>query len=208
MTRPLSRARRTAAALIGTAALVAAPLAVSPAHAAERPGTDKPAKADKADKADKAKAPGTKQLLKTVAGKDKRLVRLSTSSAVTRLDDAYETEVVAGIEESRDALAAIRTAVEAADATVDTRAAAKDLRAFRVENHRLVVNVVAKADRILDAATLAGDAETAALATTAIEAALAVTATSPKSEIKAARAGLAAAEDAEDEAEDEALPVA
>ena len=208
MTRPLSRARRTAAALIGTAALVAAPLAVSPAHAAERPGTDKPAKADKADKADKAKAPGTKQLLKTVAGKDKRLVRLSTSSAVTRLDDAYETEVVAGIVESRDALAAIRTAVEAADATVDTRAAAKDLRAFRVENHRLVVNVVAKADRILDAATLAGDAETAALATTAIEAALAVTATSPKSEIKAARAGLVAAEDAEDEAEDEALPVA
>lgn len=205
MTRPLSRARRTAAALIGTAALVAAPLAVSPAHAAERPGADKPAKADKADK---AKAPGTKQLLKTVSGKDKRLVRLSTSSAVTRLDDAYETEVVAGIVESRDALAAIRTAVEAADATVDTRAAAKDLRAFRVENHRLVVNVVAKADRILDAATLAGDAETAALATTAIEAALAVTATSPKSEIKAARAGLVAAEDAEDEAEDEALPVA
>jgi hypothetical protein len=202
MTRPLSRARHTVAALIGTAALVAAPLAVSPAHAAERPGTDKPAKADK------AKAPGTKQLLKTVSGKDKRLVRLSTSSAVTRLDDAYETEVVAGIEESRDALAAIRTAVEAADATVDTRAAAKDLRAFRVENHRLVVNVVAKADRILDAATLAGDAETAALATTAIEAALAVTATSPKSEIKAARAGLVAAEDAEDEAEDEALPVA
>lgn len=201
MTRPLSRARHTVAALIGTAALVAAPLAVSPAHAAERPGTDKPAKADK------AKSPGTKQLLKTVSGKDKRLARLSTSSAVTRLDDAYETEVVAGIAKSRDALAAIRTAVEAADATVDTRAAAKDLRAFRVENHRLVVNVVAKADRILDAATLAGDAETAALATTAIEAALAVTATSPKSEIKAARAGLLAAEDAEDEAEDVALPV-
>lgn len=205
MTRPLSRARHTVAALIGTAALVAAPLAVSPAHAAERPGTDKPAKADKADK---AKSPGTKQLLKTVSGKDKRLARLSTSSAVTRLDDAYETEVVAGIAKSRDALAAIRTAVEAADATVDTRAAAKDLRAFRVENHRLVVNVVAKADRVLDAATLAGDAETAALATTAIEAALAVTATSPKSEIKAARAGLLAAEDAEDEAEDVALPVA
>lgn len=201
MTRPLSRARHTVAALIGTAALVAAPLAVSPAHAAERPGTDKPAKADK------AKSPGTKQLLKTVSGKDKRLARLSTSSAVTRLGDAYETEVVAGIAKSRDALAAIRTAVEAADATVDTRAAAKDLRAFRVENHRLVVNVVAKADRILDAATLAGDAETAALATTAIEAALAVTATSPKSEIKAARAGLLAAEDAEDEAEDVALPV-
>ena len=198
MTRPLSRARHTVAALIGTAALVAAPLAVSPAHAAERPGTDKPAKADKADK-----APGTKQLLKTVSGKDKRLARLSTSSAVTRLDDAYETEVVAGIAKSRDALAAIRTAVEAADATVDTRAAAKDLRAFRVENHRLVVNVVAKADRVLDAATLAGDAETAALATTAIEAALAVTATSPKSEIKAARAALEATE-AADETSDEA----
>lgn len=196
MTRSLSRTRRTAAALVGTAALLAGPLATAPAHAAERPGADKPVKADKADKADKAKAPGTRQLLKTVAGKDRRLVRLTTSNAVTRLDDAYEGDVVAGIEESIAALTAIRTAVEAADSTFDTRAAAKDLRAFRVENHRLVVTVVAKADRIHDEAMAAGDTGTAALATSAIEAALAVTATSPKREIKAARAALETTEDA------------
>lgn len=197
MTRSLSRTRRTAAALVGTAALLAGPLATAPAHAAERPGADKPVKADK------AKAPGTKQLLKTVAGKDKRLVRLATSNAVTRLHDAYEDDVVDGIEKSIAALTAIRTAVEAADSTFDTRAAAKDLRAFRVENHRLVVTVVAKAGRIHDEAMLAGDTGTAALATGAIEAALAVTATSPKSEIKAARAALEATKVA-DEATDEA----
>jgi hypothetical protein len=203
------RARRTVAVLVGTAALVAGPLAVSPADAAERPRTEKPAKADKgdkaekADKADKAKAPRTKQLLKTVAGKDKRLARMSTSTAVTRLDDAYEPDVVAGIEASRDALAAIATALETAGSTLDTRAAAKDLRAFRVENHRLVVTVVAKADRLLDQATLAGDTGTAALATSAIEAALAVTATSPRSEVKAARAALeAASTDELDEVDD------
>jgi hypothetical protein len=195
-----SRARRTVAALVGTAALVAGPLAVSPADAAERPRTEKPAKADKADK---AKAPRTKQLLKTVAGKDKRLARMSTSTAVTRLDDAYEPDVVAGIEASRDALAAIATALETAGSTLDTRAAAKDLRAFRVENHRLVVTVVAKADRLLDQATLAGDTGTAALATSAIEAALAVTATSPRSEVRAARAALeAASTDELDEVDD------
>lgn len=188
-----SRARRTVAALVGTAALVAGPLAVSPADAAERPRTEKPAKADKADKPDKAKAPRTKQLLKTVAGKDKRLARMSTSNAVIRLDDVYEPDVVAGIEASRDVLASIATALETADSTLDTRAAGKDLRAFRVENHRLVVTVVARADRLLDEATLAGDAGTAALATSAIEAALAVTATSPRSEVKAARAALEAA---------------
>jgi hypothetical protein len=207
VTRSLSRARRSAAVALGTAALVAGPLAVSPADAAERPRAEKPAKADKADKADKAEAPRTKQLLKTVAGKDKRLARMITSNAVTRLDDAYESEVVAGIEDSREALAAIATAVEAADSAVDTSTVAKDLRAFRVENHRLVVNVVAKADRINDEATAAGDTATAALATTAIEAALAVTATSPKSEIKAARAALDALEDeTEDETGTGALP--
>ncbi|WP_107771642.1 hypothetical protein [Nocardioides sediminis] len=198
-----SRARRTIAALVGSAALVAAPLAVSPAEAAERPRTEKPAKADKADK---AKAPKTKQLLRTAAGKDKRLARLSTSKAVTRLDDAYEPDVVAGIEASRDALATIATALESADTTLDTRAAAKELRTFRVENHRLVVNVVAKADRVLDEATAAGDSGTAALDTSAIDAALAVTATSPKSEIKAARAALDALEDETDETEDDAVP--
>jgi hypothetical protein len=200
----LSRARRTAAALVGTAALVAGPLAVSPADAA-RPHTEKPATTEKADKADKAKAPRTKQLLKTVSVKDARLARMSTSKAVTRLDDAYEGEVVAGIDASREALAEIAAAIEAADSTFDTRAAARDLRAFRVENHRLVVTVVAKADRLLDEATAAGDTETAAVATTAIDAALAVTATSPKSEVKAARAALGTLEDAtEDETEDEA----
>jgi hypothetical protein len=202
-----SRTRRTAAAVIGTAALVAGPLALSPADAA-RPHADKPThastsdKADKADKTHSSKAPRTRQLLKTVAGKDARLARMITSHAVTRLDDAYEPRVVAGIDESREALAAIATAVEGADSTFDVRAAAADLRAFRVENHRLVVTVVAKAGRILDAATASGDTTTADRASTAIEAALAVTATSPRSAIKAARAGLGAAEDADDATDD------
>jgi hypothetical protein len=199
-----SRTRRTAAAVIGTAALVAGPLALSPADAA-RPHADKPTHASTSDKADKthsSKAPRTRQLLKTVAGKDARLARMITSHAVTRLDDAYEPRVVAGIDESREALAAIATAVEGADSTFDVRAAAADLRAFRVENHRLVVTVVAKAGRILDAATASGDTTTSDRASTAIEAALAVTATSPRSAIKAARAGLGAAEDADDATDD------
>jgi hypothetical protein len=196
-----SRARRHAAALVGTLALVAGPLATA-ATAAEAPRPDKPAKAGT-----HAHGGGTTHLLRTVAGKDRRLARLGTSTAVTRLDDTYEVEVVAGIEESRAALAAIRTALEAADSTLDVRAAAKDLRAFRVENHRLVVTVVAKADRLLDAATLAADTAGATAATTAIEAALAVTATSPKSEVRAARRALRAAEDTEAEGTDETTPV-
>lgn len=193
-----SRARRHAAALVGTAALVAGPLATS-ATAAEAPRPGKPTKAGT-----QAHGGGTAHLLRTVAGKDRRLARLAASTAVTRLDDTYEVEVVAGIEKSRATLAAIGTDLEAADSTLDVKAAAKDLRAFRVENHRLVVNVVAKADRLVDAATLAADTAAATAGATAIEAALAVTATSPKRELRAARAALRAARAEAEDTEDTA----
>ena len=73
----MNTARRLTATALATAALVApSALAATAAAAPDKP--TKPAKAVKAQ---------TKQLLKDIAGKDKRLARLSTSNAVERLAD-------------------------------------------------------------------------------------------------------------------------
>ena len=69
----------------------------------------------------------------------------------------------------------MKAAVEAADSTVDTRAARKELRSFRVENFRLVVNVLRQAEGLADDA--AADPEAQAFLAQAEEAALAITAT-------------------------------
>ena len=71
----MNTTRRIAATALATAALVA-PAALS-ATAVAAP--DKPTKPGKPAKTVKAQ---TKQLLKDIAGKDKRLARLSTSNAV------------------------------------------------------------------------------------------------------------------------------
>lgn len=141
----------------------------------------------------------TKQLLKDIAGKDQRLARLAGSNAVVRLADDTEAELVANLGDARAQLATIKAAAEAADSTMDTRAARKDLHLFRVENFRIVVNVLRQAERLSEAA--ATDPEAQAHIDMAEDAALAVTATSTKADLRAAREHL-------DEARTELEPAA
>lgn len=175
----MNRNRRIAATLLATAALAAPSALASTAEA--RP--DKPAKTVKAQ---------SKQLLKDIAGKDKRLARMATSNAVEGLADDTEAEVVANVTDARTALADLATTVEAADSTVDTRAARKELRSFRVENFRIVVNVVKKVERLEEAA--AADPEAVMHLAAAEAAALEITATSTKADIRAVRAHVQAAQ--------------
>lgn len=175
----MNRNRRIAATLLATAALAAPSALASTAEA--RP--DKPAKTVKAQ---------SKQLLKDIAGKDKRLARMATSNAVEGLADDTEAEVVANVTDARTALADLATTVQAADSTVDTRAARKELRSFRVENFRIVVNVVKKVERLEEAA--AADPEAVMHLAAAEAAALEITATSTKADIRAVRAHVQAAQ--------------
>ena len=173
----MKRTTRRTAGLVATAAL-AAPSAFATAEAAPKP--DKPVKAQ------------TKQLLKDIAGKDARLARLSTSEAVTLLADDTEAELVSNIEDARTSLGEVKTSVEAADSTVDTRAARKELRSFRVENFRIVVNILRKAEGLEEAA--AADAEATGHLAAAEAAALEITATSTKADVRAARDHVKAAQ--------------
>lgn len=175
----MNRNRRITATLLATAALAAPSALATTAEA--RP--DKPAKTVKAQ---------SKQLLKDIAGKDKRLARLTTSNAVEGLADDTEAEVVANVTDARTALADLATTVQAADSTVDTRAARKELRSFRVENFRIVVNVVKKVEGLEEAA--AADPEAVMHLAAAEAAALEITATSTKADIRAVRAHVQAAQ--------------
>ncbi|WP_299924329.1 hypothetical protein [uncultured Nocardioides sp.] len=89
-------------------------------------------------------------------------------------------------------LADLRTSVEAADSTVDTRAVRKELRSFRVENFRIVVNVVRKVEGLEEAA--AADAEAVTHLAAAEAAALEITATSTKADLRAVREHVKAAQ--------------
>ena len=175
----MNRNRRITATLLATAALAAPSALATTAEA--RP--DKPAKTVKAQ---------SKQLLKDIAGKDKRLARMATSNAVEGLADDTEAEVVANVTDARTALADLATTVQAADSTVDTRAARKELRSFRVENFRIVVNVVKKVEGLEEAA--AADPEAVMHLAAAEAAALEITATSTKADIRAVRAHVQAAQ--------------
>jgi hypothetical protein len=171
----MKRTTRLAAALVATAALTA-PATSAVAQAASAPAVKGQAK----------------QLLKDIAGKDARLARLSTSDAVTRLADDTEAELVANIGDARTALGEVRSSVEAADSTVDTRAARKELRGFRVENFRIVATILAMAERLEEAA--AADAVATEHLAAAEAAALAITADSTKGDLRDARTHLRAAQ--------------
>ena len=174
--------RRITATALATAALVAPSALAATAVAAP----DKPTKPAKTVKAQ------TKQLLKDIAGKDKRLERLSTSAALESLADGTEADLVANVTEARTALAELKTSVEAADSTVDTRAARKELRSFRVENFRIVVTIVKKVEGLEEAA--AADPEAVTHLAAAEAAALEITATSSKADLRAAREHVQAAQ--------------
>lgn len=153
-----------------------------------------------------APKPQTKQLLKDIAGKDKRLARLAESNAVSRLSDETEAELVANIGEARTDLAEIKAAAEAAEGTVDTREVRKELRSFRVENFRLVVNILRQGEGLAEAA--ATDPEAQMHLDLAEETALAVTATSAKSELREARTHLAEARAELEESTTQTTPTA
>ena len=184
----MNTARRITATALATAALVA-PSALA-ATAVAAPG--KPAEPTKPTGPAKTVKAQTKQLLKDIAGKDKRLDRLSTSTAVAALADGTEADLVANLTAARADLADQRPTVEAADSTVDTRAARKELRSFRVENFRIVVNVLRKVEGLEEAA--AADPEAVDHLTAAEAGALEITATSTKADLRAVREHATAAQ--------------
>lgn len=130
-----------------------------------------------------------KQLLKDIAGKDARLARLSTSNALTRLSEGYRTPLLANIGDAQGTLADLKDTVEA-DSTLDTRALRKGLRSFRVENFRIVINVLRQAE-VIDETGAADPATLAAVETAALE----IDATSTRAEIRAVRDQVKAAQD-------------
>lgn len=174
----MTRTRRTVAALVASAALVA-PTTLTMSTAEAKPASTRTVKSQ------------AKQLLKDVAREDRQLVKLATGHRVTGLADDTEAELVANITEARATLADVKAAVEAADSTVDTKAARKDLRSFRVQNFTHAAHVLAKVEELTVAA--AADPEAQAFLAQAETAALAVTAASTKAEVKAAKALLASA---------------
>jgi hypothetical protein len=121
-----------------------------------------------------------------------RVDRRQTSTAVEALADDTEAAIVANVTEARTALTDLTSTVEAADSTVDTRAARTELRSFRVENFRIVVNVVKKAEGLEEAA--AADPEAVTHLAAAEAAALDITATSTKADLRAVREHVKAAQ--------------
>lgn len=139
-----------------------------------------------------------KQLLKDIAGKDARLSRLSSSNALVRLSEGYRTPLLANIGDAQGSLDDLRASV-VADSTLDTRALRKELRSFRVENFRIVINVLRQAEGI-DETGAADPGTLAAVETAALE----IDATSTKAEIRAVRDQIKAAQDETDEDEADA----
>ncbi|CAA9385042.1 MAG: hypothetical protein AVDCRST_MAG32-1922 [uncultured Nocardioides sp.] len=174
----MTRTRRIVATLVATTAL-AVPTTLTMSTAEAKPSATKTVKSQ------------AKQLLKDVAREDRQLVRLAGSHRVTGLADATEAALVANLTEARSTLAEVEAAVEAADSTVDTKAARKELRSFRVQNFKHAAHVLVKVEDLTGDA--AADPEAQAFLAQAAAAALAVTATSTKAEVKAAKAHLASA---------------
>lgn len=179
----MTRTSRTATVLVAAVALAVPAGLMSSAEAAAKPKPDTSTSTVKGQ---------SKQLLKAISGKDERLARLTTSSAVVRLADDTELALVTNVEEARADLAELRSSVEAADSTVDTRAAREELRSFRVENFRLVANVLKQTEGLAEAA--AADPEAVTHLAAAEAAALEIDAYSSKSDIREARAHVQAAQ--------------
>lgn len=103
-------------------------------------------------------------------------------------------------------LAALRTAATDPAGTADLAQVRRDLRDWRVENYRIVVNVLRHAADVGAAADEAADAAAGALVDSAVATALTVRATTARAVLKDARADLNEAqgllEDDADDAED------
>ena len=171
----MKRTPRVLAAVVAATALTFTGVHTADAKP-DRAGTH--AKAEKSAKAKGGKSAETK-LARDVARKVAQLDKAVSEKRLAKLDDDDEAAVVANVTLDKEAIEGVSTRAE--------------LRSFRVENYRLVVNVLRKAAKLGAAATEAGNAEATALVDEASAAAVLVTATSSKSELKPARAALAAA---------------
>ena len=183
----------TAATLTLTGQAVTTSVVAKPASGAHAQG----------GKSDVAKS-DIRKVVRAVERKKTQLGRTVRENRVRRLDDAGA--VLANVALDVADLDALLAAATAADAVVDLRQVRRDLRSFRVENYRIVVNILRHAQHLGATATGAGDAAASALVTEAVAAAGAVRATSPKSDLRAARALLKQAA-ALLEVEEEAEPV-
>jgi hypothetical protein len=92
-------------------------------------------------------------------------------------------------------LEALQSAATAADTTLDLKQVRRDVRSYRVENYRLVVNVLRHAAEVGAAATDVGNAEAQTLVASAVTTALTIRATSVKALLQDARADLEVAEE-------------
>lgn len=174
----MKRTSRVLAAVVAAAALTFTGMHTADAKPAHAGSHAKAGNAAKADRGSAAKTSATK-LARDVARLQEQLDRTIRDGRLARLDAEHAEGVVANVEADKTALAAILTRAE--------------LRAFRVENYRLVVNILRQATKAEANATEAGSAEALALVDSAVAKALLVTASSAKADVKAARADLSAA---------------
>lgn len=170
----MNRTPRALAAVVAATALM-----FTGVHAADA----KPAqagshvKAEKSAKAKAGKSDAATRLARDVERVKARLDGTVSAQRLAKLDSADADAVVANVEADKLLLDGVTDRAE--------------LRTFRVENYRLVVNVLRKAAKVRSLAE--GNAEAGALVESAVAKALDVTATDSKAEVKAARADLVAA---------------
>lgn len=189
---------RTARALAAVVAATALTLTgahtadAKPAHAKSAP-SEKAAKGGKGamSKLEREVARKVAQLENTVS--DQRLRRVPTEQS------EVVKERVAADQEALRALVAPAPAEPVAGETAEVTDVRAALKSYRVENYRLVVNILRKAATVGETT----DAETAAL-DEAVALALAITATSAKADVKDARAALEEAADLLEDDADEA----
>ncbi|MGN6578350.1 MAG: hypothetical protein ACTHKG_21955, partial [Nocardioides sp.] len=142
-------------------------------------------------KADVAKS-DVRKVLRDIDRVTRKLDRAVRASRIDGLDQETQDALLANVEADKATLTALATTVSTDGDTTDLRQARKNLRDLREENYVLVVNVLRHAVHVGEAA--ADDAEATALVDSAVAKALAVTASSPKADVRAARADLVAAQ--------------
>lgn len=172
----MNRSTRALAAVVATAALTLTGQAMQTAATAKPQAAGAHVKGGTHAKSDASK------VLRDIARKTAQLDRAVSASRIGTLAEDVQAVVVANVEADKTALAALGET-----ATRD------DLRAVRVENYVLAVNVLRHAARLQEAA--AANAEAATLVESATAKALTVTAASPKSLLREARADLAGAQE-------------
>ena len=131
-------------------------------------------------------------MLRDIDRVTRKLDRAVRSSRIDGFAQDTQDALRANVGADKGTLEGFATKVTTAGDTSDLRQVRRDVRDLRAENYVLVVDVLRHADHLREAAT--DNAEALDLVDGAIEKALAVTATSSKSDVKAARAGLAAAQ--------------